>query len=637
MKKISEVWFADLETATFNTEFFKKHEDTTINCFGLMNWSGDRYFSGITMAEFLNYCKTEIKKNCIIYFHNLSWDGDFIIKWLAKNGFSCVNKEDFSGAGQFCFFRSLSKIYEIKLGMPSGFGKPQIITFKCSFLLLSSSIENLAKDVGLDKYDNFKPELYDLEPQNNLSKYPQEYLDYMKRDIEIARLSVLNFSKEMDNFINNAGPHFRGFYWMDYMTIGAISYEIQRRYVLKNSKFKYCFKICQDDYKIADNFYFGGFTQFNPQIQNEITECPAGISYDINSAHPFSMTKLLPISKIYNAKHSPPPTTKRKYLSFYHLKVGRAIAKQDKLPCLINWHKINKEDGISFSQQRYVFELDNFNCYYLKEEWDLLQQFYDFYDVKIVNHYWTFADYPLKAFTYDLYEYKTKHKKAKHNASAQTYKILLNSAYGKHATREKFGDFFICQSQEEYEQYMAEDTLFYNNQEYEILKGHFTFDIENVWAIPVLKVKDKKWLSNKLIASTITAYSRIYLLEGILKLGIDNFLYCDTDSIYVKKKPKNIKIKLDDFELGAWKEEHTFSYFLCNGAKVYVIANDAEMKEPEKAVYSGISKKWLKRNYNPAIFANFDAVLEDANLKKLSCPSGLVIVPIDYKPNKRTI
>lgn len=602
-----------------------------------MNQTGDVYFSGITLNEFMQRLAA-IKQNLILYFHNASFDADFLIKFLATNGFTAVNEDEFHSANQFTFFRSLSKIYCVKIALPSGYGKPQLITVKCTYLLLSASIADLGEDLGINKYENFNDELYDLEPQDRLEDYPPDYLEYMKRDINIARIAFNNFATEMEKLISNGGTILRNFYWQDYLTIGSISYELQRRYILRHQKFKYCFKINKWTYELASKFYFGGFTQFNEKYQNKVVKCKNGVSFDINSSYPYAMTLPLPISKLYSVKKAPIPKNK-KVLEYYHLRVGRAVAKQDDLPCLINWRKINKEFGISFSKQRYCWELADFDCYYLKEEWELLQQFYNFEGVKIKHHYWAIADYPLKEFVDDLYIYKTAHKKKKEKAAEHTYKILLNSAYGKHATREKFGDFFICQNEQHYRELMAKDTLTFRDSEYQILKSHFTFNIPNVWAIPVLKIEDAKLFSNKLIAATITAYSRMALLKMALKMGLKNFLYCDTDSLFFKNVPENWEelIEIDEFKLGAWKLEYPFNYMFVQGAKAYVIAKDSKLEEPVKSAYSGINKKWFKRNYSPAIFGNYDEPLAQANLKKVSVPSGIVIMPVDYQPRPRSI
>ena len=42
--------------------------------------------------DFIEYCKNE--KNSIFYFHNLKFDGEFIIYWALKNGFTHAEKKE---------------------------------------------------------------------------------------------------------------------------------------------------------------------------------------------------------------------------------------------------------------------------------------------------------------------------------------------------------------------------------------------------------------------------------------------------------------------------------------------------------------------------------------------------------------
>ena len=60
------------------------------------------------------------------------------------------------------------------------------------------------------------------------------------------------------------------------------------------------------------------------------------------------------------------------------------------------------------------------------------------------------------------------------------------------------------------------------------------------------------------IPSFVTAYARIYLFNLMLISGLDNVLYCDTDSLFLSKKGKDNLIKSDyisDNELGKLKLE----------------------------------------------------------------------------------
>lgn len=47
---------------------------------------------GTNIEEFINFCKGE--NNASIYFHNLKFDGEFIIWWALNNGFTHVQKKE---------------------------------------------------------------------------------------------------------------------------------------------------------------------------------------------------------------------------------------------------------------------------------------------------------------------------------------------------------------------------------------------------------------------------------------------------------------------------------------------------------------------------------------------------------------
>ena len=75
------------------------------------------------------------------------------------------------------------------------------------------------------------------------------------------------------------------------------------------------------------------------------------------------------------------------------------------------------------------------------------------------------------------------------------------------------------------------------------------------------------------IGAAITSYSRDYLLNTIYKIGYDNFLYCDTDSIhFLGRDTKDIWI--DEKELGAWKVEHKWDMAIFYKQKMYIERED---------------------------------------------------------------
>ena len=75
------IWFADFETDVSDGKAavylgYIERLDTNDGCLFL------------TIDEMIKYlCKYNTKKTHTVYFHNLSWDGEFIIWWLITNGY----------------------------------------------------------------------------------------------------------------------------------------------------------------------------------------------------------------------------------------------------------------------------------------------------------------------------------------------------------------------------------------------------------------------------------------------------------------------------------------------------------------------------------------------------------------------
>jgi len=151
----------------------------------------------------------------------------------------------------------------------------------------------------------------------------------------------------------------------------------------------------------------------------------------------------------------------------------------------------------------------------------------------------------------------TFYKLKKENKQNAVYKLLLNSLYGK------FG------------QKIEEQEI-----SYELIAKNEKIDNEDVYILDDMPYK--KVVSNEgrgapkfhrmaypLIASYITAQARLYLFETIERLGFENIIYCDTDSLTVSLDIKDIKEKINiSDELGDWSHEWT-GEFQARGLKYY--------------------------------------------------------------------
>ena len=114
--------------------------------------------------------------------------------------------------------------------------------------------------------------------------------------------------------------------------------------------------------------------------------------------------------------------------------------------------------------------------------------------------------------------------------------------------------------------------------------------------------------------------------------NFENFIYTDTDSIYIYGN--NIKgIKIDGKELGAFKCEHEFDKGLFLRTKTYLIH---DKNTNENIVSCAGCTQNAKNKIN---FENFKVGLkiEKANLKATQVKGGVVLVPVDFeiKENKR--
>lgn len=673
MRKES-VYFADFETATANTQYFKRTQDTRVLLYCLKNHNGAIISIGVNIKQFFDAIKDMrlTSKEILIYFHNLSFDGDFILKWLAQNNFVATNPEKddkmYKKPNTFIFLRQKSNIFFIKVWLNNKKGKKICINFYCSLKILSASVDALGKSIGLSKHTNETKQenFYDVEPMNHVSDYPKEFVDYCIRDCEIVRISFWNFVKELKQltdskwFLGNISlkKHF---------TIGSIAYQLQKDFVKnfsyknKNPSIFKGLKIKSRTYWLAKRFYFGGITQFNPECQYKKIHCENGVSYDVNSMHPFSMTKLIPYGELYDMDEVQPEPN-RKYLEYWEIYVEYASIKEHNFHCLTNWKKVNalyekefekmklrtkgkkpsdkdiKEQSkraIDYTLNRYVNYLYDFTCYYLKEEWETLQKFYDFEGVIIKKKYWAYADYFLKDYVESLYSFKESYTRAGDKSKALTYKIALNSSYGKHATREYYNELYCCNSKQEYDVLVAAKTFKYKNKTWTIDDASEIVKLPNHYFVSIEPAYDEsKDLFNKLIASTITAWSRIYIYESIYKCGVKNFLYCDTDSIYLKDASR-VNLVIDNYKLGAWSVQSTYNYFIAKGAKVYSYAQDEYFKN-SNSVHSGISKNYLAKNFDLSIYETHDIVLKEANLKQVRTKSGSLLVKKDYKSFHRT-
>ena len=136
--KTKEIWACDFETTT-------DPEDCRVWAWGASFVSDSSIkFYGNDMEGFIDWCKEKSRK---LYFHNLAFDGEFIVSWLLNNGFEYSNKPKTG-----CFKTIISNTglwYGIEIWWKYSIYRSTKTTIWDSFKLIPFSIKKIAHDFNL--------------------------------------------------------------------------------------------------------------------------------------------------------------------------------------------------------------------------------------------------------------------------------------------------------------------------------------------------------------------------------------------------------------------------------------------------------------------------------------------------------
>lgn len=178
-------------------------------------------------------------------------------------------------------------------------------------------------------------------------------------------------------------------------------------------------------------------------------------------------------------------------------------------------------------------------------------------------------DFILKRFVDYFYDLR-KHYDAENNLVMKTFcKYFLNQLYGKFGQKKP-----IVESEEDitFDGYWREEV----------------FDLVTGQTETITKLFNKRFVvfghephpkAFVAIAAHITELSRFLLWDIISNTGLQRVLYCDTDSIKIRKKDAHyIKYKISPTELGALKNEGENTKLIIHAPKHYETENIIRMK-----------------------------------------------------------
>ena len=347
-----------------------------------------------------DFMKWLLRGNKQVYFHNLAYDGEYIISWLFQNKYHYVEDSRNMKINDFsALISDMGLFYCIDIKI----AKNKHIKIYDSLKIIPLSVKEIAKSWKMEiskgeiNYELYRPVGW---------KITDEEKDYIKRDVKIVSIALNDFFKE-------------GY---DKITIGANALATYKGMLRKNA-FDNLFP--QLPLKVDNDIrlsYKGGFVYLNPKFKNIRLK---GISFDVNSLYPFEMyDKLLPYGLPIYFKGE---YKEDKRYPLYIQKLNcRFVIKENHLPTIQIKHNPN------FPSNEYI--TDSINCVDLvltSIDLNLLFQHYEVYDVEYQGGY-KFKG--CKGLFKDYIEHFMNIKMNSEGGKRQIAKLFLNSLYGKFAT-----------------------------------------------------------------------------------------------------------------------------------------------------------------------------------------------------------
>lgn len=452
------------------------------------------------------------------YFHNLKFDGEFILCWLFENGFKFVaDRRDLEKNTFTTLISDKGQFYSLEICFERKGKEKDCLTIYDSLKILPFSVEAIAKGFNLP--------ISKLEIDYNKTRekghiLTKEEVDYLRNDVEImARALHILFEQGLTKMTQGSNALF------DYKrTVGT-----------KN--FNKWFPIPDYDSDIRQS-YKGGFTYLNPKYKE--IDLKDGIVLDVNSLYPSVMYyQPLPYGEgiFFKGKYEPD--------KIYNLHVQMFTCQFELKPGYIP--TIQLKNNLAFVPTQYLESSDGEDVTLCLTNVDL-ELFFEHYNVYNIEYHsgWKFKS------TVGLFkEYIDKWNTVKmestlngNKAMRTLAKLMLNALYGKFALNPN----------------VQSKIPWYDNGVVKYKLGE-------------KETRDPIYIP---VGTFITAWARYKTIDSAQKV-YDRFVYADTDSLHLIGTEIPDMLEVDPVKLGAWKHESTFTRARFIRQKSYIEEIDGEL------------------------------------------------------------
>lgn len=596
----------------FETTVYKGQEYTEVWAAASVEFLTEEVTINHSMQEFFNHLKS-YKANLICYFHNLKFDGNFIIDYLLRNGwvFNRIAEGKMLNNQFKCAISNRGAWYTITIKL-AGF----IIEFRDSLKLLPFSVKRIGK--------SFKTKHQKLEMEYEGVRWAgcpitQEERQYISNDVLVVKEALeLMFSQGHQK-----------------LTIGSCCMEEFKRGYDKtdfSNFFPDLTKLPLDveeygstnvDQYIRKS-YRGGWCYLKRGCENKVYK--GGYTADINSSYPSNMSSesgnYYPVGLPEFWKGEIPKEAKDK---FYFVRFRcRFKLKSKKLPT------VQIKNSFLYSGTEYLetsdvydYQTGTYKRYVMRDgkkqdtrltmtmtmmDYELFLKHYAVYDLEELDGCYFYKEIGL----FDDYMYRYKEiKENSKDAERELAKLYLNNLYGK----------FSASDDSSYK------VPYLNN------KG--------IIALEIIEEHSKKpgYIA---IGSAITSYARRFVIEHA-QANYDNFIYADTDSIHCFGNPYEVKmVKVHPTKFCHWKLESYWDRAIFVRQKTYiehVTHNDGEPIEPYYSIRcAGMSDQAKEEFINNFALEDFkEGLVLSKGLKPHRMVGGIVLKEDGYKMNKKKL
>ena len=202
--------------------------------------------------------------NPVILFHNLKFDGEFILYWLMKNGFTYTEKLERKSKTFSTLISDMGLFYQIEVYFEVG-KKTKKVTFLDSLKIINQSVDQIAKTFNLPES---KLEIDYNEVREIGHVLTEQEQEYIKHDVIIV-------AKALEHLYSMG---------LTKMTAGSNAL-FEYKNIMSVQQFdKIYTKLTYEADKDLRQAYKGGFTYLNPIYEGVDVGC--GEVLDVNSLYP---------------------------------------------------------------------------------------------------------------------------------------------------------------------------------------------------------------------------------------------------------------------------------------------------------------------------------------------------------------